>query len=216
MNKVDVTFVFQGRNSLNYAKTKQNSIYSKEGYSVDELMTFLIDSVNKEVLRKGTKRDYGKDKKVIYEFKYKNNDINSNQNSTETIKLIIPGQNRELYKEQEQQLNSLIGINCKLRKAAVIRVAALVAAGITLVTFATIKVAKGVNEIAREIYEDDQKRAKSYIDSIKQEPTYSEEDKQKSIIADLKERAEAGDQQAIFEYNRYLASKIVEESSKIK
>lgn len=216
MNKVDVTFVFQCGNSQNYARTKQNGVYSNEGYSVDELMTFLIDSVNKEVLRKGTKRDYGKDKKVIYEFKYKNNDINSNQNSTETIKLIIPGQNRELYKEQEQQLNSLIGINCKLRKAAVIRVAALVAAGITLVTFATIKVAKGVNEIAREIYEDDQKRAKSYIDSIKQEPTYSEEDKQKSIIADLKERAEAGDQQAIFEYNRYLASKIVEESSKIK
>lgn len=216
MNKVDVTFVFQGRNSLNYAKTKQNSIYSKEGYSVDELMSFLIHSVNNGTLRKGTKRDYGRDRKVIYEFKYKNNDINSNQNSTETIKLIIPGQNRKLYKEQEQQLNSLIGINCKLRKAAVIRVAALVAAGITLATFATIKVAKGVNEIAREIYEDDQKRAKSYIDSIKQEPTYSEEDKQRSIIADLKEKAEAGDQQAIFEYNRYLASQAAESSSKIK
>ena len=216
MNKVDVTFVFQGRNSQNYARTKQNGVYSNEGYSVDELMTFLIDSVNKEVLRKGTKRDYGKDKKVIYEFKYKNNDVNSNQNSTETIKLIIPGENRQFYEKQEKQLNSLVSINCKLRKATLIKVAAISAAGIVIMTFATMMTAKGLNEIAKEIYEEDHSRAKSYVDSIKQEPTYSEEDKQKSIIADLKERAEAGDPQAIFEYNRYLASKTAEESSKIK
>lgn len=212
MNKIDVTFVFQGGNSQNYARTKQNGVYSNEGYSVDELMTFLIDSVNKEVLRKGTKRDYGKDKKVIYEFKYKNNDINSNQNSTETIKLIIPGENRQLYEKQEKQLNSLVSISCKLRKAAVMRAAALVTAGIALVTFATIKTAK----LAEEEYKAEQQRISDYVNSFQQEPTYSEEDKQKSIIEDLKERAEAGDPQAIFEYNRYLASQTAEESSKVK
>lgn len=216
MNKVDVTFIFQNGKYQNYARTNQNGTYSNEIYSIDSLMAFLSENVSKGVFKKGRKIDYGKGNRVVYSFKYKNNDINCEKKSGETIRIEIPDESRELYELQEKQLDSLVNINCKLRKATLMKVAAISAAGVVLVTFATIMAAKGLNEIAKEIYEEDHSRAKSYVDSIKQEPTYPEWAKQESYIRDLEERAKAGDSEAEFEYNRYLASQAAESSSKIK
>ena len=153
MKKADVTFVFQGGNSQNYARTRENGNYSNEGYSVDELISFLINAVNNNEIKKGTKTDFGPGKKVVYKFKYKDTDVNLGKTTNEQLCVVIPGKNRDIYKNAEKQLNSLLSISKKLNKAAIAKVAALMAAGVTLMTFATIKVAK----LADEEYKLDQK-----------------------------------------------------------
>lgn len=188
MKKADVTFVFQGGNSQNYARTRQNGNYSNEGYSVDELISFLINAINNNEIKRGTKTDFGPGKKVVYKFKYKDTDTNLNKTTNEQLCIVIPSKNRGIYKDAEKQLNSLLSISKKLNKASIAKVAALMAVGVTLMTFATIKVAK----LADEEYKQDQKRVNDYVNSLKQGPQVSEYDKLCYEINELESQINSG------------------------
>lgn len=210
MNKADVTFVCLQENNQKYARTKQENVYSKEVYNVEDLIPFLINAIDKNMIVKGKKKDYGKGKKVVYEFKYKDND--PNVNSKETIRIIIPGRNRNTYKSYEKQLDSLVKINIRVRNLEIIKKIAIVAAGVTLMTFATIKTAK----VADKEFETNSKEMSKYVSSFQQTPFTTEEELKQAQFEDLKRRAEEGDSQAKFEYDRYLANQASEDVSKVK
>lgn len=197
MNKVDVTFVFRGNNESGYARVKKDGSYSNEGYLINDLINFIINGIDKQTIKKGSKIDFGKNKKVIYEFHYR--DLEMDNETSEKIAIVIPGRYRQQYKLEENTLDALVRLKKKLNRYSLIKTSAALAAGITLMTFASIKIAqldKQENDSRNEYIKE------QYIDKIVTPIT--DEEKKEAIINDLKERAEKGDSQAIVEYNYYL------------
>lgn len=195
MNNVDVTFVFKDENSSNYARTKKDGNYSKEIYSIDELMKFLIAGVDERKIKKGFKKEYGKSGSAHYTFNYIEDNINTEKKEKESIKVIIPGKNRDLYKNYEKQLDSLISINTRLKRGNVLKVASMCAAGIVLVTFATAKVCKLADEEFKANSEKSQEYVQQYPNASFADP-YNNEDTSKTSGD---ENSKSG-----YEYNMYL------------
>lgn len=174
MKKADVTFVFLGDNYYGFAKRKLNTgFYSEEVYSIEDIIQMMIMGINSHEIRKGSKIDLGKGKDAIYNFKYVDNDLETEKDNKAQISIRIPGKQREKYFEKEKTLDSLASISSKLNKAALVKVIALATTGLTFMTFATIKLAK----IADIEYQKNSEKVQSYVQELKQEPYVSEYDR---------------------------------------
>lgn len=189
MKKPNTSFVFLDQNLIGFARVKlNNGTYSEEVYSVDEITQFMLNSINTNEIKKGTKIDLGKNKDVIYKFNYQYNDQTEEKVEKNQVSIRIPGECRELYKNKEKSLDSLVSISNKINKARIAKVGALMAVGVTLMTFATVKLAK----ISDKEYELNNKKMQNYVDNLKQEPQVSEYDRLCYEINELENQINSG------------------------
>lgn len=189
MKRADVSFTFLNDKYYGFAKRRlKTGVYEENFYSVDEIIRFMITSINSNQIRKGKKIDLGKTSDVIYNFKYVTAETMEENNNKEMISIRIPGNSRKEYVEIEKNLDSLINISSKLNKAALAKVTALMVAGMTFMTFATVKIAK----IADYEYKKESSKVQSYVQSLGKSPYVSEYDRLCYEIKDLEEQINFG------------------------
>lgn len=213
MKKVDVSFRFLNNDDYGFAKIRlKTGAYEENFYSVDEIIQFMITSINSNQIRKGKKYDLGKNSDAIYVFKYVADktkkedsfkevfDIRTTDNhrkeyaetenviNKEAISIRIPGNCRKEYIEKEKALDSLLSIRCKLNRAALAKTTALVVAGVTLATFATVKLARVVDyELQTE-----SSKVQAYVQSLEKSPHVEEYDRLCYEIEELEKNINSG------------------------
>lgn len=190
------------------------------------LIQYLRKNIKKDIIKKGkklTKNDKyyeeGYNKYCFERYDY-NEKLGDYVKSLFIVK--FKTSEKSYHYETYKSIEDLIEIKRQKLKVNRARVAALLGAGIILLSVSGPTLTKGLIYVLEKDYEYDQKRYSQSISNNNADRVLTQDERYEMLenyYKDLKERAEAGDKDAQEEYSNYLAEQQLKkqiEESKIK